>query len=81
MKPKPKSKWNNEKNKQILFLLLGSLGIILFILQIFVFESHNGLIGYLVCLFSMLLTIISFIKLFKISKKFRATLETLLELL
>lgn len=64
-----------------LFLFLGILGIVLFILQIFVFASPDGFIGYLVCLFSTLLTIISFIKLYQVSKKFREFIECLLELL
>lgn len=67
--------------KKWLFLFLGIVGIVLFNLQVFVFESPDGFIGYLVCLFSVLLTIISFIKLYQLSKTFREVLKTILEML
>ncbi len=67
--------------KKWLFLFLGILGIVLFILQIFVFASPDGFIGYLVCLFSTLLTIISFLKIYHVSKTFRGFIKFLLELL
>lgn len=67
--------------KKGLLLFLGILGIVFFILQIFVFESPDGFIGYLVCLFSILLSLISFIKLFQISKTFREFIKSLLEFL
>lgn len=60
--------------KKWLFLFLGLIGIVLFILQIFVFEYPDGFTGYLVCL----LTIISFIKLFRLSKSFRKFLKEIL---
>lgn len=67
--------------KKWLFLFLGIVGIVLFNLQVFVFESPDGFIGYLVCLFSVLLTIISFIKLeCQVSNKFREVLKNLLEI-
>lgn len=66
--------------KKWLFLFLGILGIVLFNLQVFVFESPDGFIGYLVCLFSVLLTIISFIKLYQVSKTFREVLINILEI-
>lgn len=67
--------------KKWLFLFLGIVGIVLFNLQVFVFESPDGFIGYLVCLFSVLLTIISFIKLYQVSKIFREVLKNILEML
>lgn len=67
--------------KKWLFLFLGIVGIALFNLQVFVFESPDGFIGYLVCLFSVLLTIISFIKLYQLSKTFREVLKNILEML
>lgn len=66
--------------KKWLFLFLGIVGIVLFNLQVFVFESLDGFIGYLVCLFSVLLTIISFIKLYQVSKTFREVLINILEI-
>ena len=67
--------------KKWLFLFLGIVGIVLFNLQVFVFESPDGFIGYLVCLFSALLTIISFIKLYQVSKTFRGFIKNILEML
>lgn len=66
--------------KKWLFLFLGIVGIVLFNLQVFFFESPDGFMGYLVCLFSVLLTIISFIKLYQVSNKFREVLKNLLEI-
>ncbi len=62
--------------KKGIYLFLGILGLIIFII-----EYPDGFIGYLVCLFSMLLTIVSFIKLFQISKLFREILTEILEIL
>lgn len=67
--------------KKWLFLFLGIVGIVLFNLQVFVFENPDGFIGYLVCLFSVLLTIINFIKLYQVSKTFREVLKNILEML
>lgn len=67
--------------KKWLYLFLGILGIVMFVLQIFAFESLDGFINYLVCLFSILLTVISFIKLYQVSKIFREFLHGILELL
>lgn len=67
--------------KKWLFLFLGIVGIVLFNLQVFVFENPDGFIGYLVCLFSVLLTIISFIKLYQASKTFRGFIKNILEML
>lgn len=67
--------------KKWLLLFLGIVGIVLFSLQVFVFESPDGFFGYLVCLFSVLLTIISFIKLFQVSKTFREVIKSILEML
>ncbi len=64
-----------------LFLFLGLMGIVFFVLQVFVLEYLDGFIGYLVCTFSVFLTIISFIKLFQISKLFRKFLTEFLDLL
>lgn len=61
--------------KKWLYLFLGILGIVMFVLQIFAFESLDGFINYLVCLFSILLTVISFIKLYQVSKIFREFLH------
>lgn len=63
------------------WLFLGLMGISIFILQVFVFESPDEFIGYLLCMFCFILTICSFIKLFKISKTFHEFLKDFLELL
>lgn len=71
-----------KKEKQIILckilLIIGLLG---FILQIFVFEAPDGFLGFILCLFSIYLIIGSIIKLCKLSKKFKNTLLDVLDLL
>ena len=67
--------------KKIGYLFLGLVGILIFILQVFVFESPDGFLGYIVCLTSMLITVISLIRLCQISKSFCAFFKELIDLL
>lgn len=70
-----------KENQIILCKILLVIGLISFILQIFVFEAPNGVIGFLLCLFSIYLIIGSIIKLCKLSEKFKNTLLDTLDLL
>lgn len=61
------------------FLLI--IGLLSFILQIFVFESPNGIIGFILCLSSIYLIIGSIIKLCKLSNKIKSSILDILDLL
>lgn len=67
------------KNK--IYALLIVIGMTIFILQIFVFQSPDGIIGCFLCITSVLLIIIASIKLFQNSKKFQEFIKVLLEML
>lgn len=70
-----------KENQIILCKILLVIGLISFILQIFVFEAPNGVVGFLLCLFSIYLIIGSIIKLCKLSEKFKNTLLDILDIL
>lgn len=57
------------------------LGISIFILQLFVFESPDGFFGFLLCLISIYLMIGSIIKLCKLSKNIKNSVLDILDLL
>lgn len=70
-----------RENQIILCIILLVIGLLGFILQIFVFESPDGMIGFILCLFNIYLMIGSIIKLCKLSKKIKNTLLDTLDLL
>lgn len=71
-----------KKEKQIILCkVLLILGLGGFILQIFVFSSPNGTLGFLLCLFNIYLIIGSILKLCQLSKKFKNNLLDFLDLL
>lgn len=59
-----------KKKKMILYSILCILGITIFYLQLFDFESPDGVFGFLLCLTSIYLIFGSIYKLCKLSKKF-----------
>ena len=67
------------KNK--IYALLIVIGITIFNLQIVVFQTPNGFLGYLLCLFSTLTIILTSIKLFQNSKRFQEFIKIILEML
>lgn len=70
-----------RKNKIILCIGLFALGLLSFILQVFVFEAPDGILGFLLCLISIYLMLGSVIKLCKLSKRFSSSLIAALDLL
>ena len=42
-----------ERKQKIIFGILLVLGLTIFILQIFIFQAPNGVIGFLICLLSV----------------------------
>lgn len=59
-----------KQKKIILYSILCVLGIMIFCFQLFVFESPDGVFGFLLCLTSIYLIFGSIYKLCKLSKKF-----------
>ena len=70
-----------RKTQIVLCLTLLVLGLISFILQIFVFSAPDGVLGFLLCLFSIYLMMGSIFKLCKLSERFKNTLLDTLDLL
>lgn len=71
-----------KKEKQIIIcIILLILGLLSFILQLFVFEAPDGTFGFIICLISIYLIIGSILKLCKLSKVFKNNLLDLLDLL
>lgn len=74
-------KEKNYKKKIILYSSFLILGLLIFILQLFIFEAPDGVVGFLLCLGSIYLMMGGFIKLCKLSKKFRSTVLEVVDLL
>ena len=68
-----------NKNKVTLHGILLVLGLITFILQVFVFQKPDGILGFIVCMASTLMIVVNIIMLCKVSKKFSATLRGVIE--
>ena len=69
------------KKKIIIYSLLLSLGLLIFIFQLFVFEAPDGILGFIICLTSIYLIIGSLIMLCKTSPSFKDMLLALIELI
>lgn len=70
-----------RKNQIILCSALLVMGLLIFILQLFVFEYPDGFLGFIVCLISIYLILGSILRLCKISKTFKSYLLDFLDLL
>lgn len=70
-----------KRNQVILCSILLGLGLLIFILQLFVFEAPNGILGFIICLSSIYLIMGSIIKLCKLSKRFKNNFLDFLDLL
>ena len=71
----------NKKRKIILYSVLLCLGLISFILEIFVFQKPDEILGLAICIFSIYLILGSIFKLCKLSKLFSNTFIEMLDLL
>jgi len=70
-----------KSTKMNLCIILFLVGLTSFILQLFVFEAPNGILGFLLCLISIYLMMGSIIKLCQLSKVFKSSLFDILDLL
>lgn len=69
------------KNKLILYSVLLTLGLLIFILELFVFQKPDGIAGLIICIISIYLIVGSIVKLCKLSEKFANALPNVLDLL
>lgn len=70
-----------KENQIMLCAILLVIGLVGFILQIFIFEAPDGFLGFMLCLFNIYLIIGSIIRLCKLSKKFKNTFLDVLDIL
>lgn len=70
-----------KQNQKVVCGVLFIIGLLSFILQLFILEFPNGILGLLLCLFSIYLMVGSMIKLCKLSEKFKSKLLDILDLL
>ena len=71
----------NKKAKIYLCIILLLVGLTSFVLQLFVFEAPDGVIGFLLCLTSIYLIIGSIIKMCQLSTRIKSTIFDILDLL
>ncbi len=72
----------NKNKKIVLYAILFALGLTGLILQAFVIEAPDGILGFLLCLLCIYLMLGSIIKLCKISDYFKNTvLATTIDIL
>lgn len=70
-----------KQTKIRLCIMLLVIGLSSFILQLYVFEAPNGILGFLLCLTSIYLIIGSIIKLCQLSNKIKNSIFDILDLL
>ncbi len=70
-----------KQTKINLCIVLLLIGLLSFILQVFIFEAPDGIIGFLLCLISVYLIIGSIIKLCQLSTNIKARVFDILDLL
>lgn len=68
-----------QKNQSILYSIILLIGLTVFILELFVFEI-DGILGFLITLISICIMIISVIKLYKLSSKFKGVIKSIINL-
>ena len=71
----------DKREKINLCIMLLLIGLLSFILQVFIFEAPDGIIGFLLCLISIYLIIGSIIKLCQLSTKIKNSIFDILDLL
>lgn len=60
----------SKRNKLILYSIFLVIGLAVFILEVFVFQKPDGIVGLMICITSILLIFGSIVKLCKLSQKF-----------
>ena len=71
----------SKRNKLLLYGVLLLIGLTVFILEVFVLQKPDGILGFMICLASVLLTFGSIIKLCRLSPKFEDSFLKTLDIL
>lgn len=60
-----------KKGKLILYGIVLLLGLLSFILQVFVYQKPDGVLGLVICIINFEMILVGIIKLCKLSQKFK----------
>lgn len=60
-----------KKGKLILYGIVLLLGLLSFILQVFVYQKPDGVLGLVICIINVEMILVGIIKLCKLSQKFK----------
>ena len=70
----------SRNKKSILYGAILLVGLLVFILEIFVFQKPDGILGLIICIASFLMVLGSIIKLCMLSPKFEESFLTALDI-
>lgn len=70
-----------RRNKLILYGAVLLVGLLTFVLEIFVFQKPDGILGLVICIASIFMILGSVVKLCKLSPKFESSFWTALDIL
>lgn len=68
------------KKKIFFYSLTALLGLIVFILEIFIFQKPDGALGLIICILSLIMMLGGTVKLCKLSKKFENSFISFLDI-
>jgi len=68
-----------DNKKKIIYSAMLLIGLAVFILEVFVFQKPDGVLGFIICLTSIYMIGIGIFKLCKLSEKFGKNLLDLLD--
>lgn len=68
-----------KKRKLIIYGFLLFVGLLSFILQIFVYQKPNDILGFVICVISVLMILVSILKLCILSSKFQNSFLVVLD--
>ncbi len=71
----------SKKHKLILYGLILLVGLLIFALEIFIFQKPDGILGLIICITSIFMILGSIIKLCILSPKFEDSFLTVLDIL
>ncbi len=66
--------------KTVLYAILLLVGFITFILQVFIFEAPDGNLGFVICMASVVMIVVSVIRMAQLNKKIREFMKEFINL-
>ena len=70
-----------KRNSKVVYGLLLTIGLLGFILQIFIFEKPDGNFGMVLCMIESALIVSSTVRLYQLSKGFRGWLSEFIKII